>query len=197
MRESKEMQVGKAGEYIACADLIMKGLIAYPSEQGLPYDVLIDTGENLLKVQVKATSGPRRVPQRKKDSYAYVFNIKRCGKGNKSRYSSKEIDLFALVALDTMQVAYVTASEMPETLNIRVDAMRGSYYDEKGEQDFEAIKQLSKQGLTMREVSEATGVHYSTVSRMLKDGYKPFKSAARYMSELQKTKEWFLQCMKT
>ena len=35
------------------SDLIMKGFIAFPSEQGLPYDVLLDNGDKLLKVQVK------------------------------------------------------------------------------------------------------------------------------------------------
>lgn len=191
MRESKEMQVGKAGEYVACADLIMKGLIAFPSEQGLPYDVLIDTGDRILRLQVKATGGPRVIPQRKKESHAYIFNIKRCGKGNKSRYSEKEIDVFALVALDSMQVGYVLASEMPENLSIRIDALEGSYYDEKGIQNHDFVKKLSASGLSMKEISEQSGVHYSAVSRMLKNGYKPFKSSARYMSELQKTKEWF------
>ena len=38
IRDSKQLQIGKAGEYLVCADLIMKGFIAFPSEQGLPYD---------------------------------------------------------------------------------------------------------------------------------------------------------------
>ena len=53
IRDPKQLQIGKAGEYLVCADLIMKGFIAFPSEQGLPYDVLVDNGEKLLKVQVK------------------------------------------------------------------------------------------------------------------------------------------------
>ena len=36
IRDSKQLQIGKAGEYLVCADLIMKGFIAFPSEQGLP-----------------------------------------------------------------------------------------------------------------------------------------------------------------
>ena len=55
MRSSRQLQIGKAGEYLVCADLIMKGFIAFPSEQGLPYDVLLDNGKKLLKVQVKTT----------------------------------------------------------------------------------------------------------------------------------------------
>ena len=46
MRVSSELQTGKEGEYLVCADLILKGLIAFPSEQGLPYDVVVDAGKN-------------------------------------------------------------------------------------------------------------------------------------------------------
>jgi hypothetical protein len=52
IRDSKQLQIGKAGEYLVCADLILKGFVSFPSEQGLPYDVLLDTGEKLLKIQV-------------------------------------------------------------------------------------------------------------------------------------------------
>lgn len=59
-----DMQAGKAGEYLVCADLILKGFVAYPSEQGLPYDVVLDCGGKLLKVQVKATRTHKQTPQR-------------------------------------------------------------------------------------------------------------------------------------
>lgn len=97
IRDSKQLQIGKAGEYLVCADLIMKGFIAFPSEQGLPYDVLLDTGKKLLKVQVKTTEKARSVQQRKNPIPAYIFSIKRAGKNGKTRYEEKEIDLFALV----------------------------------------------------------------------------------------------------
>ena len=77
IRDSKQLQVGKAGEYLVCADLIIKGFVAFPSEQGLPYDVLLDTGEKLLKVQVKTTEKPRLVQQRDNPLPAYIFSIKR------------------------------------------------------------------------------------------------------------------------
>ncbi len=35
-----ELAVGKAGEYLVCADLILRGHVAFPSEQGLPYDIV-------------------------------------------------------------------------------------------------------------------------------------------------------------
>ena len=191
IRDSKQLQIGKAGEYLVCADLIMKGFIAFPSEQGLPYDVLLDTGEKLLKVQVKTTEKPRLVQQRKNPIPAYVFHIKRAGKNGKTRYEEKEIDLFALVCLDTMQIGYLTNKEMPTTINIRVDAFRGSYYDEKGIQDFEKVKELNKTIKNQREISRITGISESAVSRYLKDDWKPFETKARYFSDFIRNKEWF------
>ena len=191
IRDSKQLQVGKAGEYLVCADLIMKGFIAFPSEQGLPYDVLLDTGEKLLKVQVKTTEKPRKVQQRAKDSLAYVFSIKRAGSNGRTRYEENEIDLFALVCLDTMKVGYLTNKEMPTTINIRVDALRGGYYDEKGMQDFEKVKELSKTIKNQSEISRVTGLAVATVNRYLKDDWKPFESKARYFSDFIRNKEWF------
>jgi len=191
IRDSKQLQVGKAGEYLVCADLIIKGFIAFPSEQGLPYDVLLDTGEKLLKVQVKTTEKARLVQQRKKPVPAYIFSIKRAGANGKTRYEETEIDLFALVCLDTMQIGYLTNKEMPTTINIRVDSLRGSYYDEKGKQDFEKIKELNKTIKNQSEISRITGIAVATVNRYLRNDWKPFESKAKYFSDFIRCKDWF------
>ena len=193
MRTSKELQTGKAGEYLVCADLILKGFVAFPSEQGLPYDVLLDTEEKIIRIQVKTTSGPRIIPQRATDSKAYIFNVKRCGKGNGKRYGKNEIDIFALVCLDTRMIGYIKADDMPDTINYRIDSLRGSYYDEKGIQDSMVVSSLFSSGSSRREISEKTGVAYTTISRMLQAGYHPFKTGARYFSETQRSAEWFRQ----
>ena len=191
MRLSNELQIGKAGEYLVCADLIMKGLVAFPSEQGLPYDVLVDTGKRLLRVQVKSTTAPRVIPQRAKDSYAYIFNVKRCGKNNTQRYDDSEIDIFALVCLDTRQVGYLLNGDMPETLNLRVDSLRGTYYDEKGIQNYEKAIELSKTISNQSEIARQMNMHVSQVNRMLKPGYIPFQTNARYFSDIVRDAEWF------
>lgn len=191
IRDSKQLQIGKAGEYLVCADLIMKGFIAFPSEQGLPYDVLLDTGEKLLKVQVKTTEKARLVQQRNNPTPAYIFSIKRAGSNGKTRYEEKEIDLFALVCLDTMQIGYLTNKEMPTTINIRVDSLRGSYYDEKGKQDFEKVKELNKTIKNQSEIARKLGLQVAVVNRYLKNGWKPFEGKARYFSDFIKEKEWF------
>lgn len=193
MSKSNELQIGKAGEYIVCADLIMKGLIAYPSEQGLPYDVVIDSGRHLLKCQVKTTSGPRKIPQRNKETLAYIFNVKRHGKGNNKRYSLDDVDVFALVELEGRTVAYIENAKMPETINLRVDSLRGSYYDEKGIADYEKVKALAKNESNQSEIARQTGLHVAQVNRMLKEDYKPHETNARYFSDFYRTKEYFYE----
>lgn len=191
MRLSNELQIGKAGEYLVCADLIMKGLVAFPSEQGLPYDVLVDTGKRLLRIQVKTTTAPRVIPQRAKDTQAYIFNIKRHGKNNTTIYGDSEVDLFALVCLDTRLVGYLHNEEMPTTVNFRVDSLRGTYRDEKGIQSYEKVIELSKSIPNQSEVARRLNLHVSEVNKMLKLDYSPFKTNARYFSDILRDVDWF------
>lgn len=192
MRTSKELQTGKAGEYMVCADLILKGFVAFPSEQGLPYDVLLDTGSRLLKVQVKTTSGARKVPQRNKESLAYIFNVKRNGKNNKGRYKDGEVDLFALVCLDVMKVGYLVTTDMPDTLNIRIDSLRGSYYDEDGIATHAKVQEL-RSTYTQTQIAEKLGKQIAVINRMCKDGYEPHKTKARYFSDFMRDADWFIK----
>jgi len=191
MSKSNELQTGKAGEYIVCADIIIKGLIAYPSEQGLPYDVVIDNGKRLLKCQVKTTLAPRKIPQRLKENYAYIFNVSRHGKNNVKRYGQNDVDLFALVELENRTVVYVLNGDMPETINLRVDGLRGQYYDEKGIQDYQRAIELHKTIRNKSEIARQLNLNVAAVHRMLQDGYEPFKTSARYWSDFKREKEWF------
>ena len=193
IRDSKQLQIGKAGEYLVCADLIMKGFIAFPSEQGLPYDVLLDTGEKLLKVQVKTTEKTRTVPQRNVDTKAYIFNVKRAGNKGKTRYSENEIDLFALVCLDTMKIGYVKNIDMPDTINIRVDSERGNYHDEKGVKDYEMCLKEYKTDKNKSNIARKLNLAQAVVSKYLQPKYKPFKTGARYFSDFIREPGWFLK----
>lgn len=190
---SREMQIGKAGEYLVCADLIMKGFVAYPSEQGLQYDVVLDTGKKLLKIQVKTTSTTRKIPSQFKVSMAYLFDIRRAGKFHKKIHNIRNINLFAFVCLDTRQVAYMKPRTAPYAIILRADALRGTYYDEKGIADYESAKILKKQGLNNNEIAEKLNIHFSTVSKILQPKYKPFKSKRKYFSELERDRTWFLK----
>ena len=190
---SNELQKGVAGEYLVCADLIMKGLVAYTTEQGLPYDVVIDVEGKLLKCQVKTTEKPREIPQRSKKTYVYIFNIKRHGKKNIKRYEDSDVDVFALVELNTRTVAYLKNTEMPDTINLRVDALRDTYYDEKGKQDYEKVHELLLDGLNQTEIADELDIAVATVNRMCNENYKPFMTKAKYFSDLYKNKDWFYE----
>lgn len=192
MNKSNELQIGKAGEYLVCADLIIKGFVAYPSEQGLPYDVVLDTGNKLLRIQVKTTSKPLHMKQRANEYPAYLFSIKRAGKTGKTRYTENDIDLFAMVALDTKEIAYVWNKDMPTSINIRCSAFKGRYRDEKAIKQFKEVQLLKEQGLSLRQISEKANVAYSIVSKMLTKGYQPHQTNARYMCDLARDAEWFI-----
>ena len=191
MRVSNELQKGKAGEYLVCADLILKGFVAFISEQGLPYDVVLDTGKRLLKIQVKTSYGTRKVTQRRMESQMYIFNIKRHGKNNQKRYADGEVDLFALVCLSTRKIGYLTNADMPETINIRADELKGTYYDEKGVKDTEAVLNARARGLNQTQTAKELGLGFATVNRICAKDHKPFLTNARYFSDFIREAEWF------
>lgn len=193
LQTSKELQLGKAGEYLVCADLILKGFVAYPSEQGLPYDVVLDTGKKLIRVQVKTTEKTRAIPQRNKRTEAYIFNIKRRGKGNKSLYADGTVDIFALVCLDSKQIAYVKDKEMKGTVVMRSDQMRGQYHDETGIRIYEQVKQMQMQGMSVNEMSEKLAMKPMAVYRYTQKKYSPFKTSSKYVSDFGRDKNWFYE----
>ena len=123
MENISDLQVGKAGEYLVCADLILRGYIAFPSEQGLSYDVVVDIDGKLLRGQVKTTRTIRSVPQRKAFTPAYLFHIRRCGKGGRRSYDGTELDFMALVALDTKMIAYIKIEEAKQSIHLNVEKM--------------------------------------------------------------------------
>jgi len=125
-----DLQAGKAGEYLVCADLITKGHIAFLSEQGLSFDIVLEAKGKLLKVQVKTTRGLRPLTQRMNPISAYQFNIKRCGKRNKKFITDCSCDIFALVALDTKEIGYMLNKDVKQTMNFRPNLLKGTYRDE-------------------------------------------------------------------
>lgn len=111
-----DLQIGKAGEYLTCFDLILKGHIAFPTEQGLSFDVVLVKDSRLYKIQVKTTRTIRTVPQRLKRTEKYLFHVRRCGKGGMRKYSKEDVDIFALVALDTKTIGYVSSKNIKATM---------------------------------------------------------------------------------
>jgi len=101
-----------------------------------------------------------------------------------------DCDLFALVCLDTMKIGYVLDNDMPTTINIRADELKGSYYDEDGEIVYKKALQLKMKGLNNRTIALHLGKAESVISRYLKEDFIPFKTNARYFSDFIRTPEW-------
>tara|TARA_R110000851_G_scaffold77117_1_gene169630 strand:- start:467 stop:1156 length:690 start_codon:yes stop_codon:yes gene_type:complete len=164
MDNINDMQIGKAGEYLVCADLILNGFIAYPSEQGLPYDVVMDYGGNLVKVQVKSTRKAKNIPQRKTSIPAYIFHIGNNGKSNsRKKYKKDQVELFALVALDTNKIAYLPFFDCQTTMNFRVPEYRGQYHDEQAVKIKQAVIDLREGGFSCPEIAEKMSMKLSNV----------------------------------
>jgi hypothetical protein len=104
---SNELQIGKAGEYFVCYDLLKNGYNAYLTDAGLNYDILLDYNSKLFRIQVKTTTHEISTSKSKN---IYRFGLRNGKKGNKS-YKT-EIDIIAFVALDIQEIAYMLRSDI-------------------------------------------------------------------------------------
>lgn len=130
MRISSEMDAGRAGEHLVLADLLLAGWVAYPTSQGVPYDIAVDLGDQVVRIQVKSTLRPKSPDSMKRGSPLYVFNSRRAGKRGRRRYGAEDFDVIALVALDRRLIAYYAWRNMPrDCISIRVP---GVAYGEGG-----------------------------------------------------------------
>ncbi len=119
----RALDLGTAGEFIVCADLILAGFRAFQSSQGLPYDVVADFGGNLIRIAVKSTTAPRSRPARENSRVCYQFMVSRgrrlsSGKTDGRAYDPADVDLVAFCGLDTRRVAYCSILECARSMHI-------------------------------------------------------------------------------
>ncbi len=125
LRVSAEMEVGRAGEHLVMADLLLNGWVAYPTSQGVPYDIAVDIGDRVIRVQVKSTKMPKTPGSLNRGTPLYVFHTRRAGKKGRRRYANDEFDVLALVALDRRLIAYYAlADSHHDCIAIRVPGLR-------------------------------------------------------------------------
>jgi len=108
MSLSKELQLGKAGEHLVCFDLISQGISAFLSDQGLPYDVLLDINGTVKRVQVKTCS---QASSYGKSKNVYRFSL-RSAKGANRAIKSIKLDYIAFVFLDIKSVQYIPVEKI-------------------------------------------------------------------------------------
>jgi hypothetical protein len=145
--------VGKAGEYIVCADLLLKGYNAFPIEHNLPYDIVLNIGDKMYRVQVKTTRDARFVFKDKGKTPSYCFSLSNKGYARKKKYTAEDVDFYALVALDTKEVGYYPFCERSGTLYFRCPKFKGKYWDEKWLEIAPKINDFKSQGLSTKEIA--------------------------------------------
>lgn len=159
-----DLEVGKAGEYLVCADLILKGYMAFPSDQGLPFDVVSEVKGKLIKIQVR-TVRKAKIPHKPHgQTPVYLFHIKRTGKGGKKEFTSGSVDLFAFVALDTKEIGYLPFADVKRTMLFRSSSYRGSYGNEFSKRRHDEILGLRDKGLSYNEIAKELNIKKSLIA---------------------------------
>lgn len=167
MNEISDIRAGKAGEYLVCADLLLKGYTAFVAEQVLAYDVVVDLDGRLIRVQVKTTRGPRATGGRDLTP-VYFFNARRMGKGGRKSYTSDDADIFALVALDQRIIGYLPESRVRQTMVFRIRDYAGLYFDEQKSERRQKIVEMRQQGMSYGAISKALEMDRSQIARIVK-----------------------------
>lgn len=108
MATSKMTQIGQAGVYFVLYDLTLQGYDAFLAAEGMPYDVVVDVGGKLRRIQVKTTI---RLISPNKSQNIYRFGTRKA-KGARRRTDVNDIDYFACVALDVVKIGYVPIKQM-------------------------------------------------------------------------------------
>lgn len=106
---ASDLAVGIAGEHLVVADLLLAGYRAIMAEQHCPYDIVVDVGDRLARIQVKSARKASAETRRSGGRYtpAYKWSTRRSGKRGLRQYSIDGFDILALVALDIRRVAYL------------------------------------------------------------------------------------------
>lgn len=123
------LAVGIAAEHLVCAELLMMGHRAFMTDQNCPYDVAVELGGRMVRIQVKATREVRPLEQYKTAQSAYQWHIRRAGKGGQRTYDVDEFDLLALVAMDIRKVAFLPPSFYRQTIHIRPPGTGGKQFE--------------------------------------------------------------------
>lgn len=180
MNEISDIQAGKAGEYLVCADLLLKGYTAFVVEQALAYDVVVDLNGRIFRVQVKTTRAPRATGDRDLTP-AYFFNVRRMGKGGRKAYTKDDADIFALVALDRRHIGYIAEADVRKTMVFRIQDFEGMYFDEQGTERRQRITQMRQEGMSFGAIGKVLEMDRSQVARIVKG--EGFRQSGIYLDE--------------
>lgn len=116
-RKLNTQDFGAAAVHLVCADLLLSGYRAFMAAEGLRYDVLLDLGSRIVRIQVKGTSKARLRKQRVTAAPLYQFVTRR--NGLHGYYDGSQIDVLACIAVDIRVVAYLPVrGAFPKALHL-------------------------------------------------------------------------------
>ena len=99
-------QKGTSGELAVALDLTSKGYSVFTELGDLSKtDLIVLVNDTPIKIQVKARHTDAR-------SKTLQVMTKKDGPNYSYKYSTKDVDIFAIYALDTKEILYVAASEL-------------------------------------------------------------------------------------
>ena len=105
---SRALQLGKAGEHLVCADLILQGYGAHLTDKCAPFDIVMEKKGSLYRIEVKSTLKTISTKQSKN-----IYRVRlRHGKGGKERLTENHAEYFAFIALDINKIAYISAKKL-------------------------------------------------------------------------------------
>lgn len=190
MTTYNEIRIGKAGEYLVCSDLSLKGFAVFMNEQQIGYDIVCDTGKRLLRVQVKTCLAPRPVPKSYLNTNAYFYQSRCYGAGKRKSYDIQDIDVFAFVALDVMKVAYFHSEDVSQTMFLHPEENRGKFKQDIISNLHSEIFSL-KGKMPYSEIASKLNISETTVGRILRGTHRTRTTEPRYFSDFSRSAEWF------
>lgn len=112
---SYSKEIGTIAEQAFILEALKQGFgVSVPIDDNLPYDVLIDNGKKILKIQIKTSQGS-----------GGIYNVNTTKSKNRS-YNSSDFD-FACVYIEKLNIFYIMPIEefVEHKGNIRI--VEGSY----------------------------------------------------------------------
>lgn len=182
MEAITDLQCGKVGEHLVCADLILSGFVAFPAEEGLPFDVVAEVEGRLVRIQVKTTRTATRGTNRRASTKVYVFSARRCGKGGRGSYAASAVDLFAFVALDSREIGYFAMRDVATCMVFRSPMESGKYLDERNVERNARIIDLAASGMRQCRIAEEVGATKQVVYEVIR-GRRGIPVSGRYLKE--------------
>jgi hypothetical protein len=131
-------RVAKAGEFLTAFELTARGFDVSIAAEGLPYDLVAQIADRLIRVQVKTAARPVW-----DERYVFQTQLGSHKGPNRSRtYRGDDIDLFALVALNLKRIAFISRKDVEGRSVLKIDFRRFRRVDVTGETLVNVVEQL-------------------------------------------------------